>query len=206
MHAGILLSRNTKLSLGRKKQNHIVYTIYIISIGSRNSASDLIMILYSYTNAIDIFSRFLSIVFRWFFQLASRTGFAAARRTRLEFIQWAARLICVNSKFTRSVHKMAADLLLWCSLRAVYEADTCQLWIEIEASGGGYLGSMHTQCKLELCRRERGWGGEWEVLVVGAVAFNELVNVDAAAETKKQAPHGNTTPDHALTRCGCTDL
>lgn len=139
-----------------KKQNHIVYTIYIISIGSRNSASDLIMILYSYTNAIDIFSRFLSIVFRWFFQLASRTGFAAARRTRLEFIQWAARLICVNSKFTRSVHKMAADLLLWCSLRAVYEADTCQLWIEIEASGGGNLGSMHTQCKLELCRRERG--------------------------------------------------
>lgn len=96
-----------------KKQNHIVYTIYIISIGSRNSASDLTMILYSYTNAIDIFSRFLSIVFRWFFQLASRTGFAAARRTRLEFIQWAARLICVNSKFTRSVHKMAAALVLF---------------------------------------------------------------------------------------------
>lgn len=42
--------------------------------------------------------------------------------------------------------------------------------------------------------------------MVGAVAFNELVNVNAAAETKKQAPHGNTTPDHALTRCGCTDL
>lgn len=122
----------------RKKQNHIVYTIYIISIGSRNSASDLIMILYSYTNAIDIFSRFLSIVFRWFFQLASRTGFAAARRTRLEFIQWAARLICVNSKFTRSVHKMAADLLLWCS------GALCAL----------FMRPTHANCGLKLRRAE----------------------------------------------------
>lgn len=117
-----------------KKQNHIVYTIYIISIGSRNSASDLIMILYSYTNAIDIFSRFLSIVF----QLASRTGFAAARRTRLEFIQWAARLICVNSKFTRSVHKMAADLLLWCS------GALCAL----------FMRPTHANCGLKLRRAE----------------------------------------------------
>lgn len=41
--------------------------------------------------------------------------------------------------------------------------------------------------------------GRVEALVVGAVAFNELVNVNAAAETKKQAAHGNTTPDHGLT-------
>lgn len=99
---------------------------------------------------------------------------------------------------------MAAELLLCCSLRAVYEADTCQLWIEIVASGGGNLGSMHTQCKLRLEGKEVRV--RVEELVVGAVAFNELVNVNAAAETKKQAPHGNTTPDHVLTHWGCTYL
>lgn len=151
LHAGILLSRNTKLSLGRKKQNHIVYTIYIISIGSRNSASDLIMILYSYTNAIDIFSRFLSIVFRWFFQLASRTGFAAARRTRLEFIQWAARLICVNSKFTRSVHKMAADLLLCCS------GALCALFMRPTHANCGLKLRRAEEATWDQCTRNAGW-------------------------------------------------
>lgn len=77
----------------------------------------------------------------------------------------------------------------------------------------------HANCGLKLrraeeatwdqCTRNASWsyvegkevrGRVIGVLVVGAVAFNELVNVDAAAETKKQAPHGNTTPDHALTR------
>lgn len=44
------------------------------------------------------------------------------------------------------------------SLHAVYEADTCQLWMEIDGGrqGAGNLGSMHTQCEWDEQReRER---------------------------------------------------
>lgn len=65
----------------------------------------------------------------------------------------------------------------------------------------GNLGSMHTQCEWDEQREGRGEKEAVQVvLVVGAVAFNELVNVlDAGGRLLCSRPWYNTTPDHDLT-------